>query len=139
VWDATTGQAAPPVLVHHSLVYMVAWSPDGTRVATASDDRTARVWDVLGGVAVTPPLAHEGFVTVVKWSPDGTRIATASDDRTARVWHVPWDARPLPAWLADLRRCDYALGNNGALVARKPRRGGMTGVGQPTKNLTRTG
>ena len=64
----------------------VAWSADGTRVATASDDNTARVWDARTGQAVGAPLQHQGTVTAVAWSPDGTRVATASVDNTARVW-----------------------------------------------------
>jgi len=73
-------------LVHRGAVMAVTWSPDGSRVATASDDETARVWDANTGQAVTPPLTHHGVVTAIAWSPDGRRVTTASDDKTARVW-----------------------------------------------------
>jgi len=63
-------------------------SPDGTRVATAGKDYTARVWNAYTGDAVTPPLAHDGLVNTVAWSPDGKRVATASDDGTARIWNA---------------------------------------------------
>ena len=76
--------------------------PDGTRVVTASADKTARVWDARTGQAVGAPLQHQGFVTAVAWSPDGTRVVTASDDKTARVW----DARTGQAVGAPLQHQD---------------------------------
>jgi WD40 repeat protein len=57
----------------------VAFSPDGTRIATASDDKTARVWDSASGRELAR-LTHEDPVNGVAFSPDGTRIATASGD-----------------------------------------------------------
>ena len=69
-----------PPLVHKGGVLAVAFSPDGTRLATASDDQTARVWDARSGTPVTPPLAHRSWVRAVAFSPDGTRLATASLD-----------------------------------------------------------
>ena len=64
----------------------VAFSPDGTRVVTVSDDKTARVWDAATGKLLTSPLEHQDWVRSAAFSPDGTRVVTASDDGTARVW-----------------------------------------------------
>jgi len=72
--------------LHDGPIFAVAFSPDGTRVATASYDRTAQVWDVVSGKRVTPPLAHQRGIWAVAWAPDGSRVATASFDHTARVW-----------------------------------------------------
>src|SRR5262249_49639851 len=44
VWDADTGQPIPTSLKHEGAVFHAAFSPDGRRIVTASDDRTARVW-----------------------------------------------------------------------------------------------
>ncbi|MGH3940344.1 MAG: CHAT domain-containing protein [Pseudonocardiaceae bacterium] len=71
-------------LWHDLAVNAVAFSPDGRRLATASDDRTAGVWDATSGRQLAT-ATHHGVVWGVVFSPDGRRLATASIDRTARV------------------------------------------------------
>ena len=55
-----------------------AFSPDGTRIVTASDDITARIWDAATGNELTVLRGHEDPVLSAGFSPDGTRIVTAS-------------------------------------------------------------
>ena len=62
------------------------FSPDGSRMVTASIDRTARIWDASSGAEVSVLRGHEGPVNSAVFSPDGSRIVTASNDRTARIW-----------------------------------------------------
>ncbi|MDH4482204.1 MAG: hypothetical protein QE279_05790, partial [Rhodoferax sp.] len=64
----------------------VAFSPDGTLVATGCHDRTARLWDVHTGRELRTLQGHCGGVTSVAFSPDGTLLATGSEDKTARLW-----------------------------------------------------
>jgi len=68
------------------MVSAVTFSPDGTRVATASYDDTARIWDA-GGAPVAQ-LAHPDWVSDVAFAPDGATVATASYDGVARAWHI---------------------------------------------------
>ncbi|MBI1176105.1 protein kinase [bacterium] len=86
--DSVVKQFPRPVQIikHAAGVGWCEFSPDGHRLATASNDHTARVWDVATGQPVTPPLKHDDVVRSIVFSPDGSRVATASRDKTVRVW-----------------------------------------------------
>ena len=72
---------------HEGRVWSAAFSPDGKRIVTASDDKTARLWDAGTGKQIGEPLeGHMGHVSSAAFSPDGKRIVTASADGTARLW-----------------------------------------------------
>jgi WD40 repeat protein len=103
-------------LDHGGAVWAVAFSPDGTRVATGSRDRSARVYDAGTGQELAR-LDHDEPVWAMAFSPDGTRVATGSDDRSAQIFGVVPDlllhqafrvmSRPLEE--AELRRYSLAL------------------------------
>ena len=74
---------------HRGAVRNVAFSPDGKRVVTGSDDHTARVWDLSGATPAAIVLeGHRGRVRSVAITSDGKRVVTGSDDSTARVWDL---------------------------------------------------
>src|SRR5205807_1407303 len=76
----------PRLLEHAGPVPRVFLRGDGARIATVSEDGTARVWDSLTGQPVTPPLKHTAWLTWAAFSPDHKLVVTAGADRTARVW-----------------------------------------------------
>lgn len=85
--------AAARVLPHSAAPWLVALSPDGTRLATAVLDGTARIWDVPGGTLRAELAKHPGAVRSIAWSPDGTRLASASSDAKDKGGVVRlWDA-----------------------------------------------
>jgi hypothetical protein len=70
----------------------VAVSPDGRRIVSAGDDKTAKVWDVKTGQHLLTLAGHADDVNAVAVSRNGQYVVSASDDRTVRVW----DAGPGP-------------------------------------------
>jgi WD40 repeat protein len=61
-------------------VHSATFSPDGQRVATASEDNTARIWDAASRQQILVLRGHAERVESVGFSPDGQRIITASSD-----------------------------------------------------------
>lgn len=71
---------------HTGTITSAAYSSDGTKILTASEDHTARLWDARTGSQLTPPLQHEDAVISAAFSPDGKRVVTGSSESEVRVW-----------------------------------------------------
>jgi len=77
---------------HHNVVQAVAWSPNGQRIASASDDKTVQVWNALSGAEAVIYKNGVSPVWSVAWSPDGQHIASASWDTTVQIWDTSKNA-----------------------------------------------
>ena len=71
---------------HTDVVQTAAFSSDGLRIVTASEDKTVRIWDTATGLQLMLLSGHTRRVPSAAFSPDGTRIVTASLDKTVRIW-----------------------------------------------------
>lgn len=72
---------------HRLDVTCIAWSQDGRRLASASDDKTARIWDPATGQCISVLRGHEGEVHSIAWIQNDERLASASSDKTIRLWN----------------------------------------------------
>jgi WD40 repeat protein/tetratricopeptide (TPR) repeat protein len=71
---------------HTATVWCAAWSPDGTILATGSDDKSIRLWDGKSGAPLKTLAGHKAQVRHVAFSRDGTSLASGSFDNTIRLW-----------------------------------------------------
>lgn len=79
----------PDALVGHTnWVRSVAFSPDGTKLASASDDRTVRVWKIDTLQELKKLSGHTGWVRCLAFGTDPNLMATGSMDQTLRFWNV---------------------------------------------------
>jgi WD40 repeat protein len=77
-WNYTFFHNPPPLLN--------SFSPDGKRLATGSEDMTAKLWDAGTGKELMSLSGHGAAVGSVTWSADGKRLATAGVDGIVEVY-----------------------------------------------------
>jgi WD40 repeat protein len=70
---------------HTAPVRAIAFSNDGNKIASASDDKTVKIWNP-DGTSIHTLIGHTGSIRSVNFSPDSLTIASASEDNTIRIW-----------------------------------------------------
>ena len=85
-YGRTSGHLEHVLTGHPGGVNAVAFGPNGTLVATAGYDGTAKLWDPLTGDEVATLSGHTEPLQAVVFNPDGTLVATASLDGSAKLW-----------------------------------------------------
>ena len=95
VWSAKDGQLLLRPRRLAEKVTGVAFSPDSSRLATSSADRTIRIWDAVTGQELLVLAGHEDPVNDVVFSHDGKLLVSASGDGTIRIWDARTDPEVL--------------------------------------------
>jgi WD40 repeat protein len=91
IWDWRRGQRLRD-LRNSGAVTVVTFGPDGSLLATASQDGTVGIWDPYGGEADQLVLrGHTGPVVTVSFSPDSSQLASVDEDGIVRVWALDLD------------------------------------------------
>jgi tRNA A-37 threonylcarbamoyl transferase component Bud32 len=99
----------------------LAFSPDGSRIATASQDGKVQVWDVASGKEEATAEGHRDGANCVAFSPDGTRLASGGKDRAVRFWDATSGKETLRALDTTGEVLGVAFSPDGSLVAAAAR------------------
>src|SRR5262249_15516888 len=129
VWDAS---GHPRSLEgHHSSVQRVAWSPDGSYLASSSKDNTVQVWNArtFSNVAKFNLRGSFNSGDSIAWSNEGNKLATGDE---ATVWILnpqgdptqkflgypkdPYSSIEMSGWSLDGKRLATFRASDGAKV-----------------------
>ncbi|MDZ7995271.1 MAG: protein kinase domain-containing protein [Nostoc sp. EfeVER01] len=77
-----------PFKGHSSDVNSVAFSPDGTTLGSASDDKTIKLWNLTGGQEIRTLEGHSNWIWTIAFSPDSKILASGSADKTIKLWNL---------------------------------------------------
>jgi len=122
VWDVGSGRLVTSLAGHRAPVRAVCFSPDGTTLASGSDDQTVRLWNIAAASCFATLEAHGGGVFGLSFRGDGCLLACGGGDGGIRLWdvaqrrclstissndstvfgvHLSADGRTLTSWGAD--------------------------------------
>jgi len=71
---------------HQGQVWAMAYSPDGTRLATSGSDKKVRIWDTVSYENLLTLQAEDADLTNITFNPNGKQLATASKDGSTKIW-----------------------------------------------------
>jgi len=88
LWSVATGTEIARLAGHSGPVEGLAFSADGTLLASGGEDRIVRLWDARTGAPRWASAGHTDRVYALAFSPDGSRLASGANDSTICLWDV---------------------------------------------------
>ena len=105
-------------------VRSVAFSPDGNKLASSSDD-LVRVWSASSGQVLAKMVGHDLWVYAIAFAPDGSKVVSGGADRTVRVWSALTGQQLAEMHDPSNSVCAVAFSRDGRMVASGNVEGGI--------------
>lgn len=86
LWDVASNRELAILEGHAGPIQSLAFSPDGRRLATGSEDHTVKLWDVATRQELLTLTGHTDTVRHIKFSAEGKILATVGDNNIVKVW-----------------------------------------------------
>src|SRR5262249_59881932 len=99
LWDLSSGLPRSTLRGHTGAFRAVAFSPDGSLLASAADDGMIKLWDVTEGRELVTLRGHADWVWQVAFSPDGRRLLSGGANGPVKLWDL------VPAQQLESLRC----------------------------------
>jgi len=136
VLAADTGRIVAQVIGHTDRVDMIGFSPDSTRMLTASRGQTVRQWEIATGEPIGSPLRHPQGVVRSVFDADASRIATATaaEDEGTAIQFQTWDTAtgaPLGKAIPGIEFCSVLSFDRSGRYLVTADGGGWPGFGMP--------
>ena len=93
LWDLTKGKLAKILPAHQGEIHCLKFSPDGSKLCSASADKTLHVCEVPGGNLIAQTQLDTG-INAVAWLADD-QIASGGPDKLIHIWHFDAAKREL--------------------------------------------
>jgi WD40 repeat protein/transcriptional regulator with XRE-family HTH domain len=91
LWDAADGTQMAPLMGHHGTIMWVAWSVDGTKLASGGSGSAGGelfVWDVESGERMCALAGHPRMVYAVAWGPNEDVLISGDGAGILRWWNI---------------------------------------------------
>jgi WD40 repeat protein len=88
ITEVATGKTYRLLEGHPGIIHALAFSPDGSGLASGSSDRIIRLWDPRNGSLIASLSGHQYSINALAFNPQGTILVSSSEDKTMKLWDV---------------------------------------------------